>query len=833
MDIVSKFLLLLVVDKNKRFNSRPFLITLFVLVIYLFSTFLFHDIRFRIAIPLFWGGMLLYMDRNRMLLQGILFYLVAILFFVTDAITFGSLHSAHQISYTVMNVALLLVLCMGNKCSGPIKHYIAFIVIFVEYILVLVAMGYLDYYVLYSVPVTADVLLAMVQTNLLEASEYAKDQISIYFIIPFLLISTYFIFLIKKNERIEAKVSRLDFLLLLFSLMLFGVVYFQNARLLNISKFIAGYQKEVAAFKRMKEALSNNKETFTAYKAPSRTNETYVVVIGESLNKYHMEIYGYPRHTTPKQKRILQDEGAIRFDAVYSNHTHTVPTLQYALTDANQQNKKKLLDSVSLLDVFKKAGFETYWLTNQALYGSWDTPLSVIGTSADHVISLNKSYGEKIRTQRYDEDLIPFFDEVLKKTSHKNRVIFIHLMGNHGSYRDRYPVSAAYFKDELPAKLFGSTRSEKCVVRITGYDNSVRYNDKVVMDLFELFQKDTVNTSAAFLYLSDHADDVVQGRRHDSGRFTYDMTQIPFWMWFSPDYRKDYREIFTCLSGNKKKLYSNDFLFDTMLGITNLKSDHYNAYGDISRKDYLLPASMAKTVHGTVAYANIKNSFFWLPANVNAMKARYKHVGVQEVTTIGKLKEALWLGCSSVVIPVTYENEKIWIWGSKNTVALTDLLSSDFFELEKIVLQVKNTTGSNNDSFFIELNEINKKNYFREKVIVELELPTEDISFGFGAGWTIAYNIDSLFLQKKKSSLSGVRKKLNKQTVRTVAVSRKNFSLLDKLVSQSVKKDFLVLLYEDKVLSAPHLVDSVMATEESGYLTVDCRYFDYPSRFSF
>lgn len=64
----------------------------------------------------------------------------------------------------------------------------------------------------------------------------------------------------------------------------------------------------------------------------------YVVVIGESETRDHMQVYGYPKETTPWLMSFAKEKGTIVFSHAYSNHTHTVPVLTYALSEKNQYN---------------------------------------------------------------------------------------------------------------------------------------------------------------------------------------------------------------------------------------------------------------------------------------------------------------------------------------------------------------------------------------------------------------------------------------------------------------------------------------------------------------
>ena len=108
-----------------------------------------------------------------------------------------------------------------------------------------------------------------------------------------------------------------------------------------------------------------------------------------------MESYGYKRHTTPFLESFKKDPGTLLFSKAFSNHTHTVPVLTYALSQKNQYNNIPLQKAYFLIEIAKKAGYETYWISNQRKYGAWDTPTSEMAGTADHQVFINGRAGKE------------------------------------------------------------------------------------------------------------------------------------------------------------------------------------------------------------------------------------------------------------------------------------------------------------------------------------------------------------------------------------------------------------------------------------------------------
>lgn len=101
------------------------------------------------------------------------------------------------------------------------------------------------------------------------------------------------------------------------------------------------------------------------------------------------------------------------------------------------------------------AGFRTYWLSNQARLGRYDTSVTAMANMAHF-----KTWADA----PYDEALLPLLDAALAEPGRK--VVFLHINGNHDNYCTRYPETATVYQGGAPY--------EDC------YDNSIRYVDALL-----------------------------------------------------------------------------------------------------------------------------------------------------------------------------------------------------------------------------------------------------------------------------------------------------------------------------------------------------------------
>lgn len=147
-------------------------------------------------------------------------------------------------------------------------------------------------------------------------------------------------------------------------------------------------------------------------------------------------------------------------------------------------------------------------------------------------------------------------------------------MGNHGNYCNRFPGEYRKYSGELALSEYGVLAENKDLWdRVNCYDNSVLYNDFVVGSIIERAKQQPGKISV--VYMSDHADDVFSMLGHNSSKFTYSMTQIPFIFWASDALRNEKTELFARLQSRVNELFPNDRFYDTIIGWAGIKTPHY------------------------------------------------------------------------------------------------------------------------------------------------------------------------------------------------------------------------------------------------------------------
>ena len=351
-----------------------------------------------------------------------------------------------------------------------------------------------------------------------------------------------------------------------------------------------------AASENYKEASRNFK--FDARSEHSATApEVYVMVVGETARAHNFSLYGYPRNTNPL---LSKTPGIKAFPNVttQSNTTHkSVPML---LSAASAEDFERLFHEKGILAAFKEAGFHTVFISNQLPNHSF---IDFLGEQADEHYFLKKE--EALQGNHYDEDLLQKLDEILPKADasssahyhYRYRKLFVvlHSYGSHFNYQERYPRSFAYFKPDSRSEAKPENRRDL----LNAYDNTIRYTDYILHGIIERLQKwEGVQTKtdgvygqpiSAMLYTSDHGENIFDDDRHlflhaAPKASDYEL-HVPFIIWTSEGFSKQYPDILKALGENRsKQVQSSLSAFHTMLGIggiqTHYRQDEYSVASD-------------------------------------------------------------------------------------------------------------------------------------------------------------------------------------------------------------------------------------------------------------
>lgn len=404
------------------------------------------------------------------------------------------------------------------------------------------------YFLVYKQELSQSLIFIIFESNKAESSEYLKNYLSFSILIKVFIFSIIPFFIWKKIPaflNISLKKSYLFAIIILALIFSYPIIRaIQQNKLSSVYKSLnkhfisappwqlvlgyANYQRELNEVELFLHTFNQSKplQDFKEEVKPLPT--TAVIVIGESSTRLHFGIYGYHRDTNPKLSSI-KNELKI-FKRVYASRPNTIESLEQVLSFADQLHPDLYKTKPTLIAMMKQAGYKTIWISNQQTLTARNTILTTFARQTDQQIWLNNARSQN--SYSFDEKVLEPFSHALQDKAEK-KLIIVHLIGTHMSYKYRYPDTYDYFKkaSDLPKEL-----SEDKVEKINAYDNAVRYNDTIVYELIKRLK--SVNQHSLLTYFSDHGEDVFDSEGHDfQGRNeaspTHPMYAIPFIVWTS------------------------------------------------------------------------------------------------------------------------------------------------------------------------------------------------------------------------------------------------------------------------------------------------------------
>ncbi|PIF73780.1 heptose-I-phosphate ethanolaminephosphotransferase [Variovorax sp. 54] len=254
---------------------------------------------------------------------------------------------------------------------------------------------------------------------------------------------------------------------------------------------------------------------------------TVVLVIGESINRDNMSLYGYGRPTTPgliAEKKVLGDSLMVVRNA-WSVDASTLPALRniFRFGMPSTENPQHLLA------LARAAGYKVWWLSNQD-----DIAIEQEHARLSNVfIMLNRKPGRS--STALDENLLDHLDVALRDAA-PHKLIVVHMIGAHPHYALRIPPGtgpARAREDQVELDLVRKNRPIWLRRLRNQYDAAIQYHDFVVARSLQMTRRISSSDGyLAWMYLSDHGQEV----GHESNRAGHSSTtaagyRIPTLIW--------------------------------------------------------------------------------------------------------------------------------------------------------------------------------------------------------------------------------------------------------------------------------------------------------------
>ncbi len=299
---------------------------------------------------------------------------------------------------------------------------------------------------------------------------------------------------------------------------------------LRIVKYGRETYRDLREFERLKDTLAPLPDAASV--GSTCRAATVVVVIGESASRGHWQAYGYPLPSTP-QVSAMADSLFIFTDVIGSSSSTSLNLENILTLSTDDMPEGSALKSPRVIDIFNKAGYSTWWLSNQERSGLVSNMSGVLVSKADVVRYVGAESSEDVLTSRYDEALLPHLRRALGDTV-RRKMIFVHLMGSHVLYTSRYPGSATVFTADDVMKMPGDrSHSWEEAATIAEYDNSIRYTDSLLGEMLRAVARQP--EPAVLIYFSDHGVNVydIDGIHGRGERFV----EVPALIYANAPYR--------------------------------------------------------------------------------------------------------------------------------------------------------------------------------------------------------------------------------------------------------------------------------------------------------
>lgn len=434
------------------------------------------------------------------------------------------------------------------------------------------------YYLLFQVFFSASSVFVMMDSNFDEANEFINFYLGfkeLFFIISFGAFALYFFIKLNGLKR-ELKLITFQ------SGIVYGLSMFALLAYLKISKQIIYnfpylFTKSCVEYYQTSRSFddysTNNVGNFSNVNTKNENeNSVFVLILGESTTRSHMQLYGYGRSTNPLLSDMSNE--LLVYNDVISPHVLTIESITKMLTLSNYESEYKQT-SGSILQLANAAGYGTFWLSNQRPIGIFESLITKIALSAKQTKFLSTAHGQHNRT--LDQVLLPELNEVLKIETADPKFIVLHLMGTHFKYVNRFPDS---LNTAFKTSSTNDDVNKRQIIK-DQYDRAVLNNDYVISEVINSVKKYAKHS--AVLYVSDHGEELDNLERwgHNEDFATKSMYDIPLFLWRSLEYKKSNPLFF-----DANRPYMTDDLFHSLAELLKINANQVDSTRSIFSKHF-------------------------------------------------------------------------------------------------------------------------------------------------------------------------------------------------------------------------------------------------------
>ena len=483
-----------------------------------------------------------------------------ILFRVLSLVCLAIIPLFPNIAYALINHAGISYIATGLIFSLPIiallslirQKWLYCVLTSIFTVLALTDLTMVDLYKEYLLP---GGIISTIKTNPQEAAEfYSTNFREVFRWIPLILIciSSCVLYRPSESRKISAYIALSLILIapIFVTYKLFGFYkrqvtlrYYMDNRIWNRPPYNVPFQcinaHTTLQRKKQWENMKNINMGATRGTTPNAQKEIYIFAIGESLRYDNLSLNGkYHRSTTPRLES--KQSNLMLFDDYYSQACLTMYSVPQLVTRATPDNY--------LLS------YETY------LSDGVDSLIIVPNIVKD---------GEILSG---DKTMIHIVDSLAQV--HDKLFIMMQFLGNHSFFTN--------YEKEFERYNPNSNNCSADLVRdslmlINAYDNSILYTDYILSSIID--QINRPNTVSAFMFVSDHGEEIGKGGAGHGGNCTPTIQEyhVPFIFWWSDSYREQYADKISNALSRKQAKLNGDNIYYTLCDLADIQlADQYN-----------------------------------------------------------------------------------------------------------------------------------------------------------------------------------------------------------------------------------------------------------------
>ncbi len=315
-----------------------------------------------------------------------------------------------------------------------------------------------------------------------------------------------------------------------------------------------------------------------------------IFVVGESESRLVMGLYNKKYDSTPLCQKLVDSGNMFAFTNTISMKSVTalcIPPLLSFMENTNTTPDLTKFDSI--VDVFDKANYQTFWISNHEKITkdmSYATILMMKSNYNAHVAKVEGCSEYVPWLCQKDEAVLKPLDEFIQnKVPQKEKNFFvIHIMGSHARYVDRYPDNFKHFtSNDIKENDFNEQQKNTYSL----YLNSVLYTDFVLNEIISRFKEQ----NAVLVYVPDHGEELWQGGfvGHGPTNVSKYMVEIPMLIWLSDKYKEKNPTIVENIKASLDKPFMTDNLVHLILDLAKIQTKQYDA-----TKSVINPAFVAR-----------------------------------------------------------------------------------------------------------------------------------------------------------------------------------------------------------------------------------------------